>query len=109
MAPVSDNNSGNESKLMRESDYDYSNSTNNKSCRNQTSTSTDTDEPRKGSTGLRMRYEVLSDLGEYWDPQNGTVSTRAAYIVLSMITDYRKLTASPNTPQYGFKNELKCI
>ena len=101
VAPVSDNDSGNESKQMDESDDDY-----NKSCSNQTSTSPDTDEPKSGSTGSRMRYEVSSNLGEYWDLQNGTVNMRAADMVLSMITDYSELTASPNTPQYGFKKGL---
>ena len=105
VVPVSDSDLGNESEMMDEADDDYSNNTNNKSCSNETSTSPDTDEPRNG-TRLRIRYEVLSGLGEYWDLQNGTVSTCAADMVLSMITEYSKLTTSPNTPQYGFKKGL---
>ena len=48
----------------------------------------------------------MNVLGEYWDLQNGTVSTEAADMVLSMIADYNKLTASPNTPQYRLKKGL---
>ena len=49
----------------------------------------------------------MSDLGEYWDLQNRTVSTEAADMVLSMIADYNELTASSNTPQYGFRKGLE--
>ena len=98
VVPVLDNDSGNEFELMDESDDDC-----NESCSNQASTNPDNEEPRSDSTGSIMRYEVSIDLGEYWDLQNRTVSTREADMVLRMITDYNKLTASHNIPQYGFK------
>ena len=56
---------------------------------------------------MRLRYEVSSDLGKYWDLQKQRVSTQAADLVLSMITDYSNLTVSPTTPQYGFKKRLQ--
>ena len=60
-----------------------------------------------GGPDSRMRYEVLSDLRQYWDQCNGTVITPAAEMILSMITDYRHLSASSSMPQYGFKKGLK--
>ena len=99
---VSDADSGDDSEPADGSDVERNESSNDKPL-----TDHESEEPRSDATGSRMRYEVLSDLGEYWDLQNRTVSIEAADMVLSIIADYNKLKASSNTPQYGFRKGLE--
>ena len=54
-----------------------------------------------------MRYEVTSDLGEYYNQCHGMVITLAAEFVMSIIPDYNQMSASMATSQYGFKQGLK--
>ena len=85
-------------ELIPESEDDYNDNKNRQSNSNYKLTNSSNGESDSGP-GSRLRYEVSSDLGEYWDLDNGTVITPAADLVLSMITDYSNLTASPTTPQ----------
>ena len=91
---------------MPESEDDCSNNEDNKSGSNNTLMDDSTGETDNGPS-LRLRHKILSDLGEYWDLQNGTITTPAADLVLSMIMDYNNLTASPTMTQYRFKKGLQ--
>ena len=55
----------------------------------------------------RMEYEILSNLGPYWEVDHESESNGANDVVMAMLTDYSELSASPNTPQYGFKKGIK--
>lgn len=73
-------------KLMPESKNNYNDDEGRQSKSNDVPINDSTDEADNGP-GSRLIYEVSSDLGEYWDQGNGTVTTPAADLVLSMIRD----------------------
>ena len=62
---------------------------------------------KRKKDGSRMKYEISSNLGPYWDIQSETESTPATDMVMAMLTDYSNLSPSPNTLQYGFRKGME--